>query len=64
MPAAQPVAVSFRHGHYEQPELVPSAHLPRLLTPEGRAQEIQGDEALAELWAMDALANELVVLPR
>lgn len=41
------IAAFIRHGAYEQPEGVPSAHLPHPLTEAGRVQAREAAEALA-----------------
>lgn len=43
------IAALCRHGHYEQPEDVPSAHLPHPLTEKGRKQAKALAPELAEL---------------
>ena len=43
------IAALVRHGKYEQPEGVPSAHLPYALTPEGRASAHDLSDALLSI---------------
>ncbi len=57
MPSPRFVAALVRHGDYEQPERVPSAHLPHPLTTQGRAQA----RALAAQLATEASALELEI---
>lgn len=47
-PAGRRIAALIRHGHYEQPEDVPSAHLPHPLTDRGQEQSRALARALYE----------------
>ena len=42
------IVALIRHGEYQQPPGVPSAHLPYPLTPEGRAQARRGAQLIIE----------------
>lgn len=62
------IAIAFvRHGHYEQPEGVPSAWLPHPLTPEGEAQARAGARALCDAarergWSMCSVVDSSPLL--
>ncbi len=54
------VAALMRHGHYEQPEKTPSAHLPYPLTEKGRSQAEAAAEEVAAFaaskgWVLDGV---------